>query len=517
MSTNRKIAKASAILIAASSLGYVLSLFKEIMVANYFGITKAMDAFYAAVAIPNLFSNVILAAFGAVFIPIYVRYRLKDAREADRIASVVVNYLFLALVSASLLLFIAAPYIVEFVFHGLSAETVALAVRILRILCATVVLSGMIGIMTGILNSHEHFSAPAFTQMVITATTILFIALFVGRWGVFVLPWGLLAGLMVQFLILVPVVMGKGYRHRLSLDWRHSAIREMTYLSLLLFMSMFAGQMNVVVDRVMASYLAPGSIAALGYADKLVQVPTMIFSASIAAAVFPFFSAQAAENRIEEMKNSLAKSIRMSGCIFMPLTVMLVILAKPVIQVLFQRGAFGPQATELTTAILVCYSFQLFFYGAVLILARVYLVFQDMVTLLKLTGIGVALNVLLNLVFMRLVTPPAAGIALATSAVYCITMSLMLVLLRKKMIHLGGSYILDGLARAVVCSVVTGAATYAVLGLSQHVAFATPELTLAARTAAAALGGIIAFVASAHLLGIEEPRKVMGLLYGKIR
>ncbi len=514
MSTNRKIAKASAILIAASSLGYVLSLVKEIMVANYFGITKTMDAFYAAVAFPTLINNVLLATFGAVFIPIFVRYRLRDGGEADHIASVVVNYLFLALLFATLLLFTFAPLVVGSVFHGLSAETAALAVRILKILCATVVLSGLIGVMTGILNSHEHFAAPAFTQMVITATTIIFIALFVGRWGVFVLPWGLLAGLTVQFLILVPIVVRKGYRHHLSLDWRHPAIREMSYLSLLLFVNMLAGQMNVVVDRIMASYLAPGSIAALGYADKLVQVPTIIFSASIAAAVFPFFSVQVAENRIEEMKHSLARSIRMSGCIFMPLTVMLVILAKPVIQVLFQRGAFGPQATELTAIILVCYSFQLFFFGAGLILARVYLVFQDMATLIMMTSLGVALNVLLNIIFMRLFTPPAAGIAFATSVVYGITMSLMLALLRKKMIHLGGSYILRGLAKAAICSVIMGAVMYAVLGLSRHVSAATSDAAVIARVAATGLAGVTAFILSALLLKLEEPRKVMGLFYG---
>jgi putative peptidoglycan lipid II flippase len=323
--------------------------------------------------------------------------------------------------------------------------------------------------------------------------------------------------MVIQFIILLPFVVRKGYRHHLSLDWRHSAIREMTYLSLLLFVNMFAGQMNVVVDRIMASYLSSGSIAALGYADKLVQVPTMIFSASIATAVFPFFSAQVAENRIEEMKHSLARSIRMSGCIFMPLTVMMVILARPVIQVLFQRGAFGLRATELTTAILVCYSFQLFFYSAGLILARVYLVFQDMATLLKLTGLGVALNVLLNLVFMRLIMPSVAGIALATSVVYAVTMFLMLALLRKKMIHLRGGYILSGLVKSAICAAIMGVVVYFLFGLTRHIACVTPEFTLAVRAGAAALGGVIVFVASAHFLGIEEPRKVMGLIYGAIR
>ncbi|MEJ2745788.1 MAG: murein biosynthesis integral membrane protein MurJ, partial [bacterium] len=413
MSTNRKIAKASAILISASSLGYILSLFKEIMVANYFGITKAMDAFYAAITFPSLINNVLLTTFGAVFIPLFVRYRLKDRAEAERIAAVTFNYLVLFLVLVAVILALGAPWIIRYGFHGLAGDTAGIAVHILRILCITVVLSGAIGVMVGILNAQEHFSSPAFSNMTITAGTILCIALFVNRWGVFVLPYGLLFGLVVQLLVLAHVLKRRGYRFSLALNAGHPAVKEMLSLSYVYFWAIIAAQVNLLVDRVMASYLASGSIAALGYAEKLIQVPMVIFTGSIATAVYPFFSSQVAGEKIGELKDSLAKSIRISGLIFMPLTAMLIVLAGPLVRLIFQRGAFGRDATALTSALLICYSLQLFFYTAGIIIIRVFLAFQEMAVLVKVALAGMCLNALLNVLFIRLFQPPAVGIALS--------------------------------------------------------------------------------------------------------
>lgn len=439
MDTNLRIAKATSILIIASTSGHILSLGKEILVANYFGITKAMDAFYAATTVPNLINNVLLSTFGAVFIPIFIRYKLKDKKEANRISSVVTNYLFIFFIFASLFLYIFAPWIIRFGFHGLKPETISLAIKMLRVVCFTLIFSGLIGIMAGILNAFEHFAWPAFSQMFITISTILFILFFIKQLSIFTLIYGLLVGLILQFLFLIPITKGKGYYHYFDFSWKHPAIREMISLGFIFFIAIIASQFNIVVDRIMASYLAPGSIAALGYAGKLVQVPLIIFSSSIAIAVFPFFSSQVAENKIEEMKDSLTKSIRMSSFIFIPLTAILVIFAKPIIKLLFQRGLFDSHATNLTSIILICYSFQLFFYTAGMILGRVFLALQDMASLLKITIVGVIMNIVLNFLFIRIINPPAAGIALSTSGVYLITMFLLFGFLKRKMIYLHGN------------------------------------------------------------------------------
>jgi len=504
VSTNRKIANASAILIAASGLSYILSLAKEIMVANYFGITGAMDAFYAAIAFPTLINNVLLTTFGAVFIPLFIRYRLKDRMEANRLASITINYLVLFLILTALLLALCAPWIIHYGFHGLPGDTAAMSVHMVRILCIAVVLGGAIGIMAGILNAQEHFTAPAFSNMLITASTILCIVFFVNRWGVLVLPYGLLAGLVAQLLFLVPVLRAKGYHHSLSFAAGHPAVKEMLSLSCVYFWAIIAAQVNLLVGRVMASYLAPGSIAALGYAEKLIQAPIVIFTASLATAVYPFFSTQVAENRIDELKDSLAKGIRMSGLIFIPLTAVLIVMAKPIIQLVFQRGAFGRDATELTSALLICYSLQLFFYTVGVIIIRVFLAFQEMGILVKVASAGVLVNVLLNVLFIKLVRPPAAGIALSTSCVQLIMAAAFFVALRKRIGAMSGRSVAIGLVKVAAVAVVMGLGMHVIYGMCRRMMVQPTEMSGAVCVLITVASGCLIFGVLGFLLKVEE-------------
>ncbi|HUW22544.1 MAG TPA: murein biosynthesis integral membrane protein MurJ [bacterium] len=515
VSTNLKIAKAALILIVASTCGHILSLGKEILVANYFGITKVMDAFYAAITVPNLINSVLLSTFGAVFIPIFIRYKLKDKSEANHISSVITNYLFIFFIFASLFLYIFAPWIIRFGFHGLKPETINLAIKMLRIVCFTLILSGLIGIMAGILNAFEHFAWPAFSQMFVTITTILFILFFVKQLSIFTLIYGLLVGLILQFIFLIPITKGKGYHHYFDFNREHPAIKEMISLSFIFFIAMVASQLNIVVDRIMASYLAPGSIAALGYAGRLVQVPLVIFSSSIAIAVFPFFSSQIAENKIEEMKDSVAKSIRMSGFIFIPLTVILVILAKPIITLLFQRGLFDSHATNLTSIILICYSFQFFFYTVGMILARVFLAFQDMATLLKITIVGVIMNIVLNFLFIKIINPPAAGIALSTSVTYFTIMSLLFIFLKKQM-SLSTKYILEGITKIIIASITAGIGIFFIFNLLNQIIASVTIINQVIQIGVPIIISGCLFIGTIFLLKMEEVNKFLGLMKSKV-
>ncbi|MFH1784728.1 MAG: murein biosynthesis integral membrane protein MurJ [bacterium] len=517
MSTNLKIAKASLILITASILGHLLSLGKEIIVAAKFGITRGMDAFYAAISVPNLINSVLLSALGAVFIPVFIRYKLKDKEEANRVASVVMNYFFIFFISGAVIIFILAPWIIKYGFHGFDLETSTLAINILRIASFTLIFSGLIGIMTGILNAHHHFTWPAFSQMFVTLSTIFFILLFMRQWGIFVLVWGLLFGLIIQFFFLIPITKQKEYHYYPDFNWKHPAVKEMLKLGGVYFVAIVMAECNLVVDKVMASYLAPGSIAALGYAGKLVNVPLIIFSSSIATAVFPFFSQQVAEGKVEEMKDSLSKSIRMSGFIFIPLTVMLIILAKPIIQLLFQRGAFTSKATDLTSLIFICYSFQFFFYTVGIIMSKVFLALQDIKTLFKITVIAVIMNIILNLVFIKIISPPAAGIALSTSCIYFIAMFMYYIILKRKIADLCERYILTGFVKIGISCVFMGSVVFLMLKIYGKLDTCTLFIYQVVRLGIIGLLGVIVFIGCAAFFRIEELNKLKEIIYDRIK
>jgi putative peptidoglycan lipid II flippase len=305
----------------------------------------------------------------------------------------------------------------------------------------------------------------------------------------------------------------KGFKYSFSFDREQPAVKEMISLGFFYLTVIIAAQFNVIVDRIIASYLVPGSIAALGYAGKLIQAPIMIFSSSIATAVFPFFSAQAVKKQIEEMEDSLTKSITMSCFIFIPLTVMLIILARPALQLLFQRGAFDKHATDLTSISFICYSLQLFPVTVWMILSRAYLAFQDIATLLRLAILSLVANLVLNLVFIKIITPPVAGIALATSVVYFVVMLLGFQALKQKMFHLRGKHILKESMKIAIGSCAMGLSVVLVYGFLKDIGIVSYNISQLIRLIAAVLTGIVVFALVSFLSGVREFNKLMRVIF----
>jgi putative peptidoglycan lipid II flippase len=285
------------------------------------------------------------------------------------------------------------------------------------------------------------------------------IVLFAPVIGVKALAWGLIAGLIAQTLVLGLTAPRLGFTYTPALEFRHPAIREMLGPAVLLLFTIGAVQVNATVDRVMASALGPGSLSALSYADKLVQVPLIIFAGSIGTAVFPYFSAQITNKKTDDFVDSLTRTIKISGLIFLPLTALAVVLAQPVIQLLFQRGAFSLGATGLTASIFVLYALQFFFYTLVLVLNRVLIAFNDISSLLKITAVSVVTNIAFNLLFLQIIRPAAAGIALSTSAVLFVSSLLFIRHLRTRDIRLPWKDIAGSLLKSGTIAVLLAAGT----------------------------------------------------------
>ena len=511
MSVNIKIAKASLILIAASVFGHILSMGKEIIVANYFGISKSLDAFYVALTIPNMVFSTILSPFTIIFIPIFIKNKLQDKEEANRIASILVNYIFIILLVFALFVSIFSKYIIRYGFSGLDAETSALSIKILRILAVSIVFSGLVRVLESILNAYEHFLWPAITQMFITISIILSIVLLLKQWGVYVFVWGTLIGLILQFAFLVPISGQKGYTHYFDYNWNHPEIRKILKLMLIFLALTAIGGLNPVINRIMASWLPSGSIAALAYADKLIQVPIIIFAGSITTAIYPFLSTQFAENKMEEMKNTLATSIKMGGFIFIPMAITMIVLAEPIVKLLFQRGAFDNTATKLTSKIFIYYALQLFSIYALAFMTRLILIFHDMLNYLKITIVSILLNILLNFVFMRIINPPAAGIALSTSTGFFISTLFCFYILKKKITYLHGLSIFKSLLKITLVGIISGIVTFFVFH-KLNTFFNTSIVYQVIKLGGSATAGAASFILITFLLKIEETAKIYNLI-----
>jgi len=498
----------------ASIFGHGLSMLKEMLAAGYFGVSKAMDSYYAALTIPDSINSIIFSPFTLIFIPIFIKYKLEDKEAANRLVSTIANFILIVLLGASVLVFTFAAQLIKYASPGLDAETALTAVKMLRIISFSMFFGGAVNVLTGILNALENFLWPAVSGTFITLSTIFFILGFADKWGISVVGWGLLVGTVLQAMFLIPFAGKYGFKHYNTLDLGHPEIKKALNLVLILLIMSVLSSLNSVINRFLASWLPVGSIAALAYAGKLVQIPSIIFSSSIAAAIYPFLAAQAAENKIEDIKHTVSMSIRMSGFIFIPLAVMLMVLARPAIQFLFQRGAFDAAATDLTSKIFMLLSLQLFSGYALVILMRLLFAFQDLMVMLKIMVVNVILNLAMSFVLIKLFNPPACGIALSTSLGSFVTAILYFLVLKKRISNLHGVAIFKSLSRITAFSLVSGLTAFLVYrGMSGASHGTLPEQLMA--LAAAFCAGSLVFILISSAFKLEEFQKVYLLVKTK--
>ncbi len=228
-------------------------------------------------------------------------------------------------------------------------------------------------------------------------------------------------------------------------------------------------QINAFVDTICASYLIEGSPTALYYANRLMQLPLAIFATSVATVSLPTMSAFMANKDKEGLLKTLSTSVKMIFFLLMPASIGLIILGKPIVALLFQRGRFDVFATNLTTQALLFYSMGLISYGGVKVVASAFYSMQDTKTPLQVSIIAMLLNVELNFIFMRFMG--VGGLALATAISSTVNVSLLLFLLRRRIGKLQGGETLNFFWRMGVISGVIGIICFILLKLGLNVFF----------------------------------------------
>lgn len=507
--TNRRIAAASFIIMAAVFFGHVISLVKEMIVARSFGLGLAIDSFYAALTAPNFINNIVLSAFSILFIPVYVSYRKKNADEANEAASVVINTLGLALAVITLALYLGAGAVTSVLFSGFPAETINETARYLRILSLTVFLTGIVGAFTSILNSCERFLAPALSSILVTLSIMGFILFGKNGLGGSVLAVGQAAGILLQLLFLYAFVTRTGYRHRFVFNLRHPAVSEMLGSTLSFLGITVLWSVSPVVNRTMASWLPAGSIAAMSYADKLIQAPLVIFLSSVVTAIYPYFARQIADDHTAELKDTFISSLKLSAFIMVPLTAAFIVYAYPLISLLFQRGAFNAAATGLTATLLAVFSVQFLFYAPMAITMRLLMALRRYRGIMAVFAVSIALNAGLNYVFMKTIDPPAAGIALATVINICFLGMAFYVMARRLLGPLSGRSIAATYARAALLAAPAGLTMNYLYAAMAGSGGGPRQMIMALAVSGSA--GIFVYVSLAWILRMDEFVRILRL------
>ena len=447
----RQIAAAASIVGAATLLSRTLGFVRDMVFAWLFGAGMVADAFFAAFRIPSTLRELLgEGALSAAFVPAFTRTASRDGRAAAwAMASKVMGTLLMVLILVTASGVVLAPWIAQVIAFGFGKVPgkLALTTTLLRIMFPYILLVGLAALFMAILNSLGHFLTPALSPTVLNVVIIAAALLVAPRSSVPVIPIAIavVLGGVGQLAIQIPAAVGHGWQPAIQVAPRDPAVREIGRLMLPGVVGLAITQINVFVGTLLASLLPEGSVAALGYAFRLVQYPIGIVGVSIATGALPVMSQAVARDALGDMKHALRDSLRLGVFLTLPAMVGLVIFAAPIVMVLFERGAFTRSATILTASILSAYAIGLVFYVANRILAPAFYAMRDTWTPMATGMVAVGVNIGASLVLMGPLG--AAGLALATAVASATNCVQLVVRLRRRVGVLGGRAIVGAAGR----------------------------------------------------------------------
>ena len=519
-SNARVLAQASLILTAAALASRVLGWVRLLVIGSQFGASRELDAYFAAFRIPDaIFQLVVAGALSAALIPVFQGYRAREQEaEAWRLASSVINLVLIALAGFSLLMAIFAPLIVPIVTPGFDAPTTELTIRMTRVMLLSPVFIGMGAVVSGILNSYERFAVPAIAPLLYNLAIIGAAIVLAPILGVEGLAVGVAIGSLLHLLVQLPNLASVGQRYDLFVSLAHPGVRRVAWLMGPRTLGLAAVQVNFLASTLLASGQPEGSVTAYNYAFQLMQVPVGVVGVSVAIALFPRLSRDAALGRVREVRRQLSTSLRVLLFISLPLTAIMTVLREPLTAVFFQYGLFSAQSTARTADALLFFTLGLAAQSLVPVLARAFYALQDTRTPVVWAVVAVALNVPL---MAALVGPMGVGgLALALTVTATLEVIGLLWALRGRLGGVDGAELLASLARSTAAA---AAAALIMLGGLQLTESWFADLLahgLGRLLALLALSilGMLAFLAVAIALRsreIGEVARLMGRRFGR--
>lgn len=421
-------------------LSRLLGLVRQMVIGALFGTSRALDAYMAAARIPEMIFLVVAGgALGSAFIPTFADYLAKEDRTgAWRLASAVINLVVLALIVLAGLIAIFAPLLVRTVIApGFTPAQQMLTTRLLRLMLLSSIIFGVSGVVMGALNAHQHFLLPALAPSVYNLAIIAGGVVLSQRLGVMGLAVGAVVGSALHLLVQVPGLLSYGARYVPTLGLHSAGVREVGRLMAPRVLGTAIIQINFVVNNSLASRMGVGAVSAINYAWMLMLLPQGVFAQAVGTAAFPTFASQVAQGRRAEMRDTLSSTLRAIFFLSLPATAGMLVLGHPLIALLFERGAFEASSTEAVTWALSFYALGLIGHAGLEVVARAFYALHDTFTPVWVGAVAVAVNITLSLTlpgaFQALGWPPYAGLALAMSIATLLELTLLLLLMRRRM------------------------------------------------------------------------------------
>jgi len=456
--TRDSFAGATIILMIMNMAARLIGFVRETVIAAIYGATGFTDAYQVAYTLPYFLQMVLGMALVSSIVPVIVKKSGQGKiEEGNLIASSTINITTLIMMAFAIVCIFGAKLLVKITAPNLSAEVADMATLMTKIMFPSVVFMSVAQLITGILNANQKFGvaafAPAFGSLVIMLGTLFF-----GKTYEYALPVATLVSFIGMLIIQLPALFKTGFKYSFTLDLKDEEVKKIFGNLFPVFLGTATYQLYLAINRYFASGLAEGSISALNYASKLMNLPLALFVSSLVSAIFPLLSRQALEDNVKPMWQSLLKALKLSLLTILPCALGLMALATPIIKILFERGAFDANATALTANALIFFGPGMAGMALAQILTRAYYAKGNVKMPMYSGLISIAFNIVFSIILMK--PMGIAGLALANS-IAAITNALIMFIVLKNNLSMSISDckpVISSGIKALIASVATAVA-----------------------------------------------------------
>lgn len=511
-----RVVRAATIIAIGNVASRVLGLARETVIAYLFGATGYVSVFrVAATLVQTLYDFLVGGMVSAALVPVFSDFASHEKRaELWRVASVVINVMAIGLALAILLLEIFAPQVVFILGSGYDASLQDAAVGMVRLILPAIFFLGMSGVVTGLLYSLKRFKYPAFTTAAFNLGIVVIAIALTPILGITSLVVGILVGSALQVALQLPGLRGMNYH--MAVDFSHPALRKILRLYAPVIMGLTIMVVGVAIDRNLASQTGAQSLAWMQNATVLIQFPLGLVGTAISFAILPTLSSQSSnlQSPISDFQNTLAFGIKLILLLILPAAVGLFVLARPIVALLFEHGAFTPTDTTQTALALQFYLIGLPF--AAIDQPLVFAFYARKNTLLpnlvQFAAVGVYIVVALTLIQSR----GMIGLVIANSAQLTSHSLIMLWFTRTRLGGFGRSELTATALKIAAASCAMGLIAYVVLGGARN---ATSGGAIAAvmSVIAPGLAAVIAYVTLLKILRVREADQVWQMFAARFR
>jgi putative peptidoglycan lipid II flippase len=502
----RSIATVGSITLVSRLLGFV----RDIMIAALLGAGPLADAFFVAFKLPNFLRRLFAeGAFNAGFVPMFARTLEGDGRPAAQAFAEQAQAVQLAVLAPLVLLtIIAMPWVIAVMAPGFEPGSLRYegAVEFSRITFVYILFIALVALYGGVLNSLGRFAAAAAAPILLNLCLIgalILSALWFDAPG-YALAWGVAAAGLVQFLWLWLALRREGMMPALRRPRLSPQIKRLFALILPGAIGAGVAQINLFIDVVLASLLPTGAVSYLYFADRVNQLPLGVIGVAVGTALLPLMARQLRAGQVDHAMHSQNRALELALLLTVPAAVALVVLSSPIVSVLFERGAFGSEASRATAGALAAYALGLPAYVLIKVLTPGFFAREDTRTPVKIAVVCLVANVLIALALIWWLAH--VGIALATALSAWLNAGLLASGLRRDSLLRPDAQLRRRLPRII------GASLAMALGLwlaAPWLAGLAPPLALALLVA----GGGLAFLLLGQLVGaldFGELRRALG-------